>query len=64
MPDLLQTLIFFLVVCFSVGMVTGASRASTLEGVLRESLKSFVALAGGIVVLCAAVQLLLLVAQA
>ncbi len=64
MSDLLLTIFLFLIVCLAVGMVTGASRASTLEGVLRESLKSFVALAGGIVLLCLAIHALLLVAQA
>ncbi len=64
MDDLVLRIALFLVAAFAVGMVTGASRASTLEGVLRESLRSFVALAGGIVLLCLALHLILVVAQA
>ncbi len=53
----------FVALCLAVGMVTGATRASTMRGVLRESLKAFVSLAGGIVLLCVALQLLLSVVQ-
>lgn len=63
MGEFLPRLVFFLVACLAVGMVNGASRASTLDGVLRETLRSFVALTGGIVLLCAAAHLLLLVTQ-
>ena len=55
---------FFLLVCLAVGMVNGAIRATSLSGVTRETLKSFVALAGGIVLLCLGVYLVSLVAQA
>jgi hypothetical protein len=55
---------FFLAVCLAVGMVNGACRSNTLRGVSRESLKSFVELSGGIALLCLAVWLVSLVAQA
>lgn len=63
MGDLGTRALLFLVVTLSVGMVTGACRATSLHGVLRESLRSFAALAGGIVLLCVALHLVLLVVQ-
>jgi hypothetical protein len=56
-------LVFFLLACLGVGMVTGASRATSLAGVTRESLKSFVGLAGGIALLCIALQLVQAIVQ-
>ncbi len=64
MPELAVQGMLFLVVTLAVGMVTGACRATSLEGVLRESLRSFVALAGGIILLCVGLHLVLLVVQA
>ena len=55
---------YFLIACLAVGMVTGACRATTLPGVLRKSLESFVQMAAGIVAICVAMWLLSLVAQA
>lgn len=55
---------FFLIVTLSVGMVIGATRGTSLQRVLRESLRSFVALAGGIVLLVVAIHLILAVVQA
>jgi hypothetical protein len=63
MGDLGTQALLFLVVTLAVGMVTGACRATSLEGVLRESLRSFAALSGGIVLLCVALQLILIVVQ-
>jgi hypothetical protein len=57
-------LLQYAIVCLAIGMVTGAMRATTLPGVLRETLKHFVALAGGIALLAAMILLLTLVAQA
>ncbi len=64
MNDLAARLTFFLIVCMAVSMVIGAMRATSLHGVVRESLKSFVALAGGIALLVVCVELVLSVAQA
>ena len=64
MPELMRTVVLLLVVCLAVSMVVGASRSSTLEGVLRESLKSLGGLAGGLFVLIVCVELILSVAQA
>lgn len=57
-------IVFFLLACLAVGMVTGACRATTLPGVLRKSIESFVSMAAGIVAICVAIWLLSLVAQA
>jgi hypothetical protein len=53
-----------LVVTLSVSMVIGAIRATSLNGVLRETLRSFVALTGGLVLLIIALHLLLSIVQA
>lgn len=53
-----------LVVTLSVSMVIGAIRATSLQSVLRETLRSFVALSGGLLLLVVALQLLLSVVQA
>ena len=53
-----------LVVVMAIAMVQGASRASTCDGVVRESLKGFVGLAGGLALLVVCVELVLLVVQA
>ena len=64
MSDIGATAVLFLLVTLAVAMVMGATRGTSLDGVLRETLRSFVALAGGIVLLCVAIHLILLVAQA
>ncbi len=64
MDDLGVRAVQFLAACLGVGMVTGASRASTFSGVTRESLKAFVSLVGGLALLCVAVWLVCLIAQA
>jgi hypothetical protein len=63
MNELAPRLTLFLLVCLAVSLVNGATRASNLNGCVRESLKSFVSLAGGLCLLVAAVELLLLVVQ-
>jgi hypothetical protein len=55
---------YFLIACLAVGMVTGACRATTLPGVARKSVESFVSMTGWIVAICVAILLLCLVAQA
>jgi hypothetical protein len=57
-------LAYFLAVCLAVGMVTGACRATTLGGVLRKSVETFIELAAGIAALVLGIWLLQLVAQA
>jgi hypothetical protein len=64
MHDLMGEGVLLLLVCLAVSLVVGASRASSLEGVVRESLKSLVGLAGGMLVLIVCVELILSVAQA
>ena len=54
----------FLIACLAVGMVTGACRATTLQGVLKKSVESFVSMAVGIVAICVGIWLLSLVVQA
>jgi hypothetical protein len=55
---------YFLIACLAVGMVTGACRATTLHGVVRKSVESFVSMTGWIVTICVAIWLLSLVTQA
>lgn len=65
MPErLFVRVTLLLLVVLAISMVHGATRASTRDGVVRESLKSFVSLAGGLALLVACVQLVLLVVQA
>ena len=65
MPEQLVTRVaLLLVVVLAISMVHGACRASTRDGVVRESLKGFVSLAGGLALLVVCVQLVLLVVQA
>ena len=65
MPEqLIVRVSLMLVVVLAISMVQGASRASTLDGVVRESLKGFVSLAGGLGLLVLCVQLVLMVVQA
>ena len=65
MPDRVITrLALLLVVVLAIAMVQGASRASSRDGVIRESLKGFVSLAGGLALLVVCVELILLVVQA
>jgi hypothetical protein len=54
----------FLLACLAVGMVTGACRATTLNGVVKKSVEAFLQMAAGIVAICVAMWLLSLVAQA
>jgi hypothetical protein len=64
-PDRVITrLALLLVVVLAIAMVQGASRASSRDGVIRESLKGFVSLAGGLALLVVCVELVLLVVQA
>jgi hypothetical protein len=62
--ELANHTLFFLIVTLCVGMVIGATRGTSLNGVLREALRSFVALAGGLILIVVAVHLLLAVVQA
>jgi hypothetical protein len=55
---------YFLIACLAVGVVTGACRATTLQGVVRKSLEAFVSMTGWIVTICVAIYLLSLVTQA
>ena len=55
---------YFLVACLAVGMVTGACRATTLDGVFKKSVEATVSMAAGIAAICVAIWLLSLVAQA
>ena len=65
MPDhLVIRVTLLLLVVLAISMVQGASRASSRDGVIRESLKGFVSLAGGLALLVVCVQLVLLVVQA
>lgn len=64
MPEQFTTSVtLLLVVVLAISMVQGATRASTRDGVVRESLRSFVGLAGGLALLVVCVQLVLLVVQ-
>jgi hypothetical protein len=60
----LVRILYFLVACLAAGMVTGACRATTREGVFRKSMESFLLMASGIVAICVGIWLLSLVAQA
>ncbi len=65
MPEqLVIRVTLLLLVVLAISMVQGASRASTRDGVIRESLKGFVGLAGGLTLLVICVELVLLVVQA
>ena len=64
MPDQFVTRVtLLLVVVLAISMVQGATRASSRDGVVRESLRSFVGLAGGLTLLVVCVELVLLVVQ-
>ncbi len=64
MPEQFTTSVtLLLVVVLAISMVQGATRASSRDGVVRESLRSFVGLAGGLALLVVCVQLVLLVVQ-
>ena len=64
MPEQFTTSVtLLLVVVLAISMVQGATRASTRDDVVRESLRSFVGLAGGLALLVVCVQLVLLVVQ-
>ncbi len=64
MPDQLLTRVtLLLLVVLAISMVQGATRASSLNGVVRESLRGFVSLAGGLAILVVCVELVLLVVQ-
>ena len=56
-------LCLFVGACLGAAMVSGASRGTALRDVVRETWRSFVALAGGIALLCVAIWLIVLVAQ-
>jgi len=55
---------YFLIACLAVGMVTGACRATSFEGVAKRSVEAFLTMVGWIVGICVAILLLSLVAQA
>lgn len=55
---------WFLVVCFAVGMVSGACRATTLQGIVRKTIEQFASLVALMVGLAIGLWLLSLVAQA
>lgn len=61
--DALATVGFFLAACLATGVMTGVTRASTPGGILRETARSFVSLAGGIALLGVAIWLVTAVAQ-
>ena len=64
MPEQLFTRVTLLmVVVLAISMVQGATRASTRDGVVREALRSFVGLGGGLALLVVCVELVLLVVQ-
>ena len=63
MDDTVVRILFFALACLAIAMVTGAIRAGSASGVVRETLKSFVSLAGGIVLLVVASMLVLSVIQ-
>ena len=64
MSDFLVTRVtLLLVVVLAISMVQGATRASTRDGVVRESLRGFVGLGGGLALLVVCVELVLLVVQ-
>lgn len=63
MDDALPRVAFFLIACAAAGVLTGVTRASTARGIVREALRASVGLAGGIVLLCAAIWLVTAVAQ-
>jgi hypothetical protein len=59
-----MTLLLFAGACLGAAMVHGASRGTTRPDILRETWRSFVSLAGGIALLCAAIWGIVSVAQA
>jgi len=61
--EFIRWAVMLLIVCLAISMVNGAMRASTLTGVVRESMRSLVALAGGLALLIAVVEVVLLVVQ-
>jgi hypothetical protein len=61
--QLVSRVTLLLIVVLSISMVQGATRSSTRDGVVRESLRSFVGLAGGLALLVVCVELVLLVVQ-
>ena len=60
----LVRIVYFLIACAAVGMVTGACRATSLSGVARKAVESFILMAAGIVAIVVAILLLSLVTQA
>jgi len=61
--DFLRWATMLLIVCLAISLVNGAMRASTRDGVIRESMRSLVALAGGLALLVAVIEAVLLVVQ-
>ena len=60
----LLKIVYFLIACLAVGLVAGACRATTLNGVVKKSVEAFVQMAGWIVAICVSIWLLSLVTQA
>lgn len=63
MREPLVTGLLYVGACLGAAMVHGASRGTQLPQVVRETWRSFVSLAGGIILLCAAIWLVVSVAQ-
>ena len=64
MPDQLVTRVTLLLVAvLAISMVQGATRGSSRDAVVRESLRAFVGLGGGLALLVVCVELVLLVVQ-
>jgi hypothetical protein len=63
MREPLATLLLFLGACLAAALVQGASRGNEPRDILREAARGFVTLAGGIALLCAAIWLVVQVAQ-
>jgi hypothetical protein len=63
MGDTPARILLYLWVCLAAGLVHGATRGTTPARILRHGFRSFVSLAGGIVIFCVALLLLLAVTQ-
>ena len=63
MNDVFVWAVLLLVVCASISTVVGAMRASSLHGIVRESLRHLVGLVGGFALLIAVIEAVLLVVQ-
>lgn len=64
MRDPVVTILLFVGACLGAAMVHGATRGTERNDIARETWRSFVSLAGGIALLCAAIWAVVSVAQA